>query len=252
MDKALNRYIDHTLLRADATEHDIRRLVEEAVEYDFAAVCVNGCYVKTAARFLRESRISDPDIGSVYPEADGSHLPAVAAVVGFPLGAASTDSKIEEARIAIDDGASEIDMVINIGAVKDGRWDYVRNEIYNLAQICHRSAEVPALLKVILETCLLSDEEIIRACHICHLAGADYVKTSTGFSDGGASVHHVRLMKEASGDLMKETSGGAMKVKASGGIRTLSDALSMIDAGADRLGCSASVAIMEELAGQRD
>ena len=224
MDKPLNGYIDHTLLKAEATEADIRKLVEEAVRYDFAAVCVNGCYVATARSFLAMA------CGNSH-----THV-KVAAVVGFPLGAASTASKIEEARIAIEDGASEIDMVINIGAVKDERWDYVRNEVYNLAQICHRSGTEAALLKVILETCLLTDEEIIEACRICGLAGADYVKTSTGFSDGGATVDHVRLMKEACGD--------TMKVKASGGIRTLADAKAMIAAGADRLGCSASVAII--------
>lgn len=226
MDRPLNRYIDHTLLRPEATEDDIRKLVAEAIEYDFAAVCVNGCYVGLATETIAES----------YTEGAGE-LPKVAAVVGFPLGAASTSSKIEEARIAIEEGASEIDMVINIGAVKGRRWDYVRNEIYGLAQICHRSGEAPAILKVILETCLLTDEEIAEVCRITAKAGADYVKTSTGFSDGGATVHHVSLMKE---------SAGGLKVKASGGIRTLADAKAMIDAGADRLGCSASVAIMEE------
>jgi len=236
MDIRLNRYIDHTMLKPEATEADIRRLVAEAVEYDFAAVCVNGCYVGYASQLLA-------DAGSTLLATSGhdrSDMPAVAAVVGFPLGAGSTVAKIEEALVAIEEGASEIDVVINIGAVKDCRWDYVRNEIYNLAQICHRSGHHPALLKVILETCLLTDEEIVECCRICGLAGADYVKTSTGFSDGGASVEHVRLMKEACGD--------ELKVKASGGIRTLSDAKAMLDAGADRLGCSSSVSIMEELA----
>lgn len=226
MDRPLNRYIDHTLLRPEATEEDIRHLVAEAIEHDFAAVCVNGCYVTLAAETIAEA----------YTEGSGE-LPKVAAVTGFPLGAASTSSKIEEARIAIEDGASEIDMVINVGAVKGGRWDYVRNEIYGLAQICHRSGEAPGILKVILETCLLTDEEIVEACRICARAGADYVKTSTGFSDGGATVHHVSLMKETVGD--------ELKVKASGGIRTLADAKAMIEAGADRLGCSASVAIVK-------
>ena len=253
MDRPLNKYIDHTLLKADATEEDIRKLATEAVEYDFAAVCVNGCYVRTAVRALAGS-----DAGSgrtAYSHAgsestDGSHAGSestddicgaigVAAVVGFPLGAMSTEAKIEEARIAIEDGACEIDMVINIGAAKDGRWDYVRNEIYNIVQICHRSKDEPVILKVILETCLLTDDEVVKACQVCKAAGADYVKTSTGFSDGGATVHHVRLMKETVGD--------GLKVKASGGIRTLADAKAMIDAGADRLGCSASVHIMQEL-----
>ena len=242
MDKPLNRYIDHTLLRPDSTEEDIRHLVAEAIEYDFAAVCVNGCYVATVRALLVEAGSyatgSDRVTGSEHSDRETSGPIGVAAVVGFPLGASSTSSKIEEARIAIEDGASEIDMVINIGAVKEGRWDYVRNEIYGLAQICHRSGESPAILKVILETCLLTDEEIIEACRICARAGADYVKTSTGFANGGATVHHVRLMKE--------TVDGDLKVKASGGIRSLDDAKAMIDAGADRLGCSASVAIMKE------
>lgn len=243
MDRPLNKYIDHTLLKADATEEDIRKLATEAVEYDFAAVCVNGCYVRTAVEALADSdagsgRTADSHAGSESTD-DICGAIGVAAVVGFPLGAMSTEAKIEETRIAIEDGACEIDMVINIGTAKDGRWDYVRNEIYSIVQICHRSKDEPVILKVILETCLLTDDEVVKACQVCKAAGADYVKTSTGFSDGGASVHHVRLMKETVGD--------GLKVKASGGIRTLADAKAMIDAGADRLGCSASVHIMQEL-----
>ena len=222
--KPFNKYFDHTLLKPDATESRIMHLLAEAAEYEFAAVCVNGCFVSAAAEFLQETDVK------------------VATVVGFPLGAMAMDAKAGEARTAIADGADEIDMVVNIGAVKDGRWDYVRHEITLLAKICHEATAkdgTPVLLKVILETCLLTDDEIILACKAAKRAGADFVKTSTGFSTGGATVHHVRLMKETVGD--------GLQVKASGGIRTLADARAMIDAGADRLGCSASVSIMEEL-----
>lgn len=223
--KPFNKYFDHTLLRADATEAQIMRLLSEAAAYDFASVCVNGSYVSAAAEYLSETDIK------------------TAAVVGFPLGAQTADAKAAETRLAIADGADEIDMVMNIGAAKDGRWDYVRYEIHLLAQICRESKAKdgnPVLLKVILETCLLTDEEIILACQMARRAGADFVKTSTGFSTGGATVHHVELMKKTVGD--------SLQIKASGGIHTLEDARAMIDAGADRLGCSASVAIMEDYA----
>lgn len=221
--KPFNKYFDHTLLKADATETQIMKLLSEAAQYDFAAVCVNGSFVSAAAEYLREVDVK------------------VATVVGFPLGAMASDAKAGEARIAIRDGADEIDMVVNIGSVKDGRWDYIRYEIHLLAQLCHEAKAkdgTPVLLKVILETCLLTDDEIILACQMARRAGADFVKTSTGFSTGGATVEHVRLMKQTVGD--------DLQVKASGGIRTLADARAMIDAGADRLGCSASVSIMEE------
>ena len=237
--KPFNKYFDHTLLKPDATAAQIRRVLEEAAVYDFASVCVNGCHVRDAADFLRDTDVK------------------VACVVGFPLGAQAPDAKAGETRLAIEDGATEIDMVINIGAAKDGRWDAVRDEIQLLADICH--GITPTLLKVILETCLLTDEEVTLACRAACDAGADFVKTSTGFSTGGATVHHVQLMKQAILDWERDsgygqtTSGSGqidarphMQIKASGGIRTLSDAQAMIDAGADRLGCSASVAIMEE------
>ncbi len=171
----------------------------------------------------------------------------VAAVVGFPLGAMSLEAKAFETTQALEDGADEIDMVINIGVAKDGDWDYVLNEVMTLANICHEKTTAsgkPAVLKVIIETCLLSDEEVAEACTAAMGGGADFVKTSTGFanpSDGrpsGATVHHVELMKEVVGDFIQ--------IKASGGIRTLEDANAMIAAGADRLGCSASVAIFNE------
>ncbi len=223
--KPFNKYFDHTLLKADATEVQIMKVLSEAAAYDFASVCVNGSFVRAAAEYLQETDVK------------------VASVVGFPLGAQAADAKAGETRIAIADGADEIDMVINIGSVKDGRWDYVRYEIHLLAQICHEAKAKgggPVLLKVILETCLLTDDEIILACQMAKKAGADFVKTSTGFSSGGATAEHVKLMKDTVGD--------DLQVKASGGIRTLADARAMIEAGADRLGCSASVSIMEELA----
>ena len=217
--KPFQKYFDHTLLKADAAEEQIRALLAEAAEYDFASVCVNSCYVKTASEYLADSDVK------------------VAAVAGFPLGAMSSEAKAAEAAFAIADGANEIDMVMNIGAAKDGRWDDVRHEIRLLAEVCH-TAEKPALLKVILETCLLTEDEIVTACRAAEEAGADFVKTSTGFSTGGATAEHVRLMRK--------TVGPSVQVKASGGIRTLKDARAMIDAGADRLGCSASVSIMKE------
>ena len=222
--KPLNKYFDHTLLKPDATEVQIMRLLSEAAAYEFASVCVNGSFVSAAAEYLQETDVK------------------VACVVGFPLGAQTADAKVAEARIAIADGADEIDMVINIGAAKDGRWDYIRYEIHLLAQLCHEAKAKdggPVLLKVILETCLLTDDEIVLACQMAKRAEADFVKTSTGFSTGGATTHHVELMRKTVGD--------DLQIKASGGIRTLADAQAMIDAGADRLGCSASVQIMEEM-----
>ena len=222
--KPLNKYFDHTLLKPDATEAQIMKLLSEAAAYEFASVCVNGSFVSAAAEYLQETDVK------------------VACVVGFPLGAQTADAKAAEARIAIADGADEIDMVINIGAAKDGRWDYIRYEIHLLAQLCHEAKAKdggPVLLKVILETCLLTDDEIVLACQMAKRAEADFVKTSTGFSTGGATTHHVELMRQTVGD--------DLQIKASGGIRTLADAQAMIDAGADRLGCSASVQIMEEM-----
>lgn len=223
----INKYIDHTLLKPEATEAQIVALCDEALKYDFYSVCVNGCYVRTACKRLMESDIK------------------VAAVVGFPLGAMSTHAKVCEAREALENGASEIDAVINVGALKDGRYDYVLRELSALSDVCHghtvaygQPSESGALLKVIIEACLLTDDEIIRACRLAVKAGADFVKTSTGFSTGGAT--------ESAVELMRDTIGGKAKIKASGGIRTLADALKFIELGADRLGCSAGVQIMEE------
>ncbi len=221
--KEFSKYFDHTLLKPDASAAAIDRLCDEAAGYGFASVCVNGCHTARAYEKLKNTDVK------------------VATVVGFPLGAMSTAVKSAETRQAVADGASEIDMVINIGAAKDGSWSYIRDEIATLADICHgHFPERPAILKVILETCLLSDDEITKLCSIAEKAGADFVKTSTGFSSGGATLHHVELMKRCV--------GMRLGVKASGGIRTLEDAQAFIDAGADRLGCSASVSIMKEYA----
>lgn len=212
-----SKYFDHTLLKPDASESDIIKLCSEAAEYGFASVCVNSCHVPLAYRILKGSNVK------------------TASVAGFPLGAMSTQAKAAEVSGALEDGADEIDMVINIGLAKDGRFDLLQDEISLLARLCHSK---DALLKVILETCLLTDDEIINACLAAEAAEADFVKTSTGFSTGGATAEAVRLMKR--------TVGSRMQIKASGGIRTLDDAMKMIDAGADRLGCSASVAIIRE------
>jgi len=209
----LNKYIDHTLLKPEATEAQICALCDEALEYDFYSVCVNSCHVPLAVEKLSGSDVK------------------VAAVAGFPLGAMSTSSKVFEAREAVEAGASEIDMVINVGALKEGRYEYVLHEIAALVDVC-------PCLKVIIETCLLTDEEIVKACELVVQAGADFVKTSTGFSTGGATAEAVSLMRQTVGD--------KAKIKASGGIRTLADAEKFIELGADRLGCSAGVQIMKE------
>jgi len=218
MDK-FSKYFDHTLLKPDATSQDILKLLSEAVSLDTAAVCVNGSHVRSARRFI---------------DAAGADV-KVAAVAGFPLGAMATNAKAYEVQLALEDGADEIDLVMNIGQAKAGNWAYVEDEIYTIAEMCHESG---AILKLIIETCLLTDEEIVQACESARAAGADFVKTSTGFSSGGATTHAVALMKR--------TVGEDLQVKASGGIRTLDDAQAMIEAGADRLGCSATAAILEE------
>lgn len=219
---SFNKYFDHTLLKADASTPQILALCAEAARHGFASVCVNGSYVKTCAEALAGSGVR------------------VACVVGFPLGAMAKDAKLFETRQAISDGASEIDTVINVGALKEGRFGEVSEELSALAEECHGSG---ALLKVIIETCLLTEEEKIDACRLVTGSGADYIKTSTGFSTGGATADDVRLLRAHV--------GRDVKIKASGGIRTLTDARAMIEAGADRLGCSASVQICEEYASLR-
>ncbi len=208
----LARYIDHTLLKPEATASDIDRISDEAMEYNFASVVVNPSWVRRAAERLR-----------------GSGVP-VASVVGFPLGANTPEIKAMEARRALREGAREIDMVINIGALKSGQLDVVEEDIAKVTDACH---EVGALNKVILETALLTDEEKVMASHLARSAKADYVKTSTGFSTGGATVHDVALMRE--------TVGLDLGVKASGGIGSAEEAQEMIAAGATRIGASAGV-----------
>jgi len=211
----LARYIDHTLLRPDATANDVDRLCEEARAYGFAAVCVNPTWVKRCAQNLRGSQVR------------------VASVVGFPFGATTTEVKALEARRAIRDGAREIDMVINVGALRSGDHELVRRDIEKVADACR---EAGATSKVIIETALLSDEEKVVASHLAKLAKADFVKTSTGYAAGGATAHDVLLMRE--------TVGPKLGVKASGGIRSAEDAREMIAAGATRIGASASVQIV--------
>lgn len=209
----LNSYIDHTNLKPEAQIDDIKKLVDEAIANDFYSVCVNGTYVKDIKEYNKDVRI--------------------AVVVGFPLGAMATRAKAYEAKCAIEDGASEIDMVIAIGRLKDKDYDYVLDDIKAV-----KEAIGDKTLKVIIETCLLTDEEKIKACELSEKAGADFVKTSTGFSTGGASVADVSLMKKTVGD--------RLKVKASGGIHTRDEAISLVEAGADRIGASKSIEICKE------
>jgi deoxyribose-phosphate aldolase len=214
----LAAYIDHTLLKADATAADIEKLCAEAREHNFSSVCVNGSRVTEALHFL-----------------DGTDV-KVASVVGFPLGAMSFDAKRFETEAAIDDGAQEIDVVLNVGRLKDGDDKYVLRELCDVVDAADERT-----VKVILETCLLTDEQKIRACRMVVESGAHFVKTSTGFSTSGATVADVRLMRA--------TVGPEFGVKASGGIRDTKTALAMIEAGATRLGTSASVAIVTGLGG---
>ena len=212
----LNRYIDHTMLKANATRADIEKLCQEAKQHEFASVCVNTCFVPLAAELLRGSEVK------------------VCCVVGFPLGAMSTPAKAFEAQWAVEHGAQEVDMVLNVGAMISGEEEIVLRDIEAVVQAAHPKA----IVKVILENCLLNDEQKIRACKLCVQAGAEFVKTSTGFSNGGAPVEDVALMKRAV--------DGRAKVKAAGGIRTRQQALAMIEAGADSIGASAGIAICTE------
>ena len=208
-----NKLIDHTILKQNATISDIEKLCKEAIEFNFMSVCVNPAYVEMCANILKNSDVK------------------VCTVIGFPLGANSTAVKVFETHDAIKNGADEIDMVINVTMLKDKEYNYVFNEIKAIKNACEDK-----LLKVILETCLLTDEEIVKACELSVEAGADFVKTSTGFSTGGATVHHVALMRK--------TVGPNIGVKASGGIRTHEDLLSMVEAGANRIGTSAGCKII--------
>ena len=214
--KNIASYIDHTLLKPDATVDQIESLVNEAKKHNFASVCVNPTWVSYCANLLEGTDIK------------------VCTVIGFPLGATTPDVKRMETVSAIENGAREVDMVINIGALKSGKLDLVKRDIETVVE----AAKGKALVKVIIETSLLTDKEKIQACKLAKEAGADYVKTSTGFSGGGATVEDVRLMRS--------TVGPDMGVKASGGIRTYEDAKNMIEAGATRIGASSGVKIVEE------
>ena len=214
----LNKYIDHTLLKADATQESIKELCRQAKEYDFMSVCINSSNIELAKEELKGTDVK------------------ICTVIGFPLGATTTESKVFETTDAIEKGADEVDMVLNIGALKSKNFDIVLRDISEVDKAAHNKGKI---LKVILETCLLEKDEIIKACQLSKEAGADFVKTSTGFSTGGAKEEDVALMRKTAGDLMG--------VKASGGIRTLEKARLMIENGATRLGVSAGVQIMEEL-----
>ena len=209
----LARLIDHTLLKPDATAEQVRQLCAEARQYHFHSVCVNPIFVALAQRELADSEVT------------------VCSVIAFPLGATTTAAKVAETRQAVADGAGEIDMVIAIGALKGGDHDYVRRDIAEVKQACGLS-----LLKTIIETCLLTDDEKVKACLLAKEAGADFVKTSTGYGGGGATVEDVALMRR--------TVGPTMGVKASGGIRSLAQALAMVQAGATRIGASSGIAMI--------
>lgn len=211
----INKLIDHTALKPNTNKESILKLIAEAKTYDFASVCVNPCWVALAHQELKNTDVK------------------VCTVIGFPLGANTTEVKVFETKDAIEKGAQEIDMVINIAMLKDKEYDYVENEIHQIVE----AAKDKAIVKVIIETCLLTDEEKIKACELSQKAGADFVKTSTGFSTGGATVHDIALMRK--------TVGAETGVKASGGVHTHEEALAMVEAGATRIGASAGVKLLK-------
>lgn len=211
----INKLIDHTALKPNTNKESILKLIAEAKTYDFASVCVNPCWVALAHQELKNTDVK------------------VCTVIGFPLGANTTEVKVFETKDAIEKGSQEIDMVINIAMLKDKEYDYVENEIHQIVE----AAKDKAIVKVIIETCLLTDEEKIKACELSQKAGADFVKTSTGFSTGGATVHDIVLMRK--------TVGAEMGVKASGGVHTHEEALAMVEAGATRIGASAGVKLLK-------
>ncbi|MEO8853978.1 MAG: deoxyribose-phosphate aldolase [Ginsengibacter sp.] len=210
-------YIDHTVLKQTTSIGDVEKVCKEAIEYGFAAVCVPPLYVKKAKEFLTDSSIK------------------VATVIGFPFGYCAIEAKVAEIILAIVDGADELDMVVNISAIKNGDWTFLANEINMILPIVRNKNKV---IKVIIESGILTDDEIIKCCDIYGAAGVDYVKTSTGFAEKGASIHDVKLIRAHLAD--------SIKIKASGGIRSYSFAKELINAGANRLGCSASVEIVKE------
>ena len=214
MNKNIAKYIDHTLLKPDATTAQVKKICDEAKEYGFASVCVNPTHVSFVAKELSGSDVK------------------TCVVVGFPLGANTSETKAYEAKDVIAKGAQEVDMVINIGAAKEGNWELVQSDIAAVV-----GAADGTLVKVIIETCLLTDEEKVKACEAAVAAGADFVKTSTGFSTGGATADDIALMRK--------TVGPNLGVKASGGVRDYAGAKAMIDAGATRIGASAGIAIVE-------
>ena len=213
--KEIAKYLDDTLLKADATPEQIGKICEEAKTYGCASVCVNSGYVPLVSKELAGSEVK------------------TCCVIGFPLGACTSEAKAAETTDSIEKGANEVDMVINVGRAKAGEWDYVKSDIEAVV----KAAAGKALVKVIIETCLLTDEEKIKACQAAKEAGADFVKTSTGFSTGGAKVEDIRLMRE--------TVGPDMGVKASGGVRDFEKAQAMIEAGATRIGTSSAAGIVE-------
>lgn len=210
-----NKMIDHTVLKADTPLETIKRICDEAMEYGFASVCINPCHVAYCADYLKDSDVN------------------VCTVIGFPLGANTSAVKAFETKDAIANGADEIDMVMNIGALKDKNYDLVRDDVKAVVEAANGT-----LVKVILETCLLTDDEIKKACELCVEAKADYVKTSTGFSTRGATIEDVRIMKEAV--------HGKAKVKAAGGVRTPEDMVKIVAAGADRIGTSAGCSLVKK------
>lgn len=211
-----NSYIDHTLLKADALEKDIKKLCNEAKEYEFFSVCVNPCFVKSAKKYLKGSNVK------------------VCTVIGFPLGANTTKTKLFEAKKAIADGADELDVVLNISKFKDKKYTYVGKELAKIVDLCNKKV----IVKVIIETCYLTKEEILSACKLVYECGVDYVKTSTGYGRDGANLEDVKMMREYCKD--------KLKIKASGGIKTLKQVEEFILAGAERIGTSSGVAIMNE------
>jgi deoxyribose-phosphate aldolase len=210
----IEQYIDHTLLKQQASEEQIIKVCTEAKEYGFASVCANAYYASLVSKELKGSNVK------------------TCIVVGFPLGATTKEVKAFEAKQAIENGAQEIDMVVNVGAIKSNKYDVVKEDIKAVVE----ASKGRALVKVILETCLLTDDEKIKVCEICKEVGANFVKTSTGFSTGGATVHDI--------ELMRKTVGPNMGVKASGAVRTAEDAKAVIEAGASRIGASSSIAIV--------
>lgn len=210
-----NKMIDHTVLKADTPLETVKRICDEAMEYGFASVCINPCHVAYCADYLKDSDVN------------------VCTVIGFPLGANTSAVKAFETKDAIANGADEIDMVMNIGALKDKNYDLVRDDVKAVVEAANGT-----LVKVILETCLLTEDEIKKACELCVEAKADYVKTSTGFSTRGAPIEDVRIMKEAV--------HGKAKVKAAGGVRTPEDMVKIVAAGADRIGTSAGCSLVKK------